>query len=99
LGKITPPALLNPQHEITPFNSGVSSLDEWLIKRALKNQTIGVSRTFVICENNQVIGYYALATGNVERLSAPSAIARNTPESIPVIVLGRLAIDRQYQGH
>jgi len=64
----------------------------------MKNQSNGASRSFVICENNQVIGYYALATGSIERLIAPGAIARNMPEPIPVIILGRLAVDVQHQG-
>lgn len=45
-----------------------------------------------------MIGYYALATGSVERVIAPGSIARNMPEPIPVILLGRLAVDTQYQG-
>lgn len=45
-----------------------------------------------------MIGYYALATGSVERVIASGAIARNMPEPIPVIVLGRLAVDARYQG-
>ena len=81
-----------------PFNCGTSSLDEWLNKRALKNQDTGASRTFVVCESNRIIGYYALATGSVERLIAPGSMARNMPDPMPVIVLGRLAVDAQYQG-
>ena len=98
MGVIVSPTLLNSEHVTAPFNCGTSSLDEWLNKRALKNQGTGASRTFVICESNRVIGYYALATGSVERLIAPGSIARNMPEPIPVIVLGRLAVDTQYQG-
>ncbi|MBL4867531.1 MAG: GNAT family N-acetyltransferase [Pseudomonadales bacterium] len=98
MGKITSPTLLNSKHDIKQFNSGTPSLDEWLAKRALKNQGVGASKTFVVCENNRVAGYYALATGSVERLTAPGSISRNMPEPIPVIVLGRLAVDSQYQG-
>ena len=98
MGAIASPTLLNSDHNTAQFNCGTLSLDEWLKKRALKNQSNGASRSFVICENNRVIGYYALATGSVERLIASGAIARNMPEAIPVIVLGRLAVDVQYQG-
>jgi predicted N-acetyltransferase YhbS len=90
--------VLTSEHDVAPFCCGIPSLDDWLQKRALKNQGSNASRTFVICMNHRVIGYYALATGSVERLIAPGAIARNMPEPIPVIVLGRLAIDVQYQG-
>lgn len=98
MGEIASPTLLSAGHDTAQFNCGSSSMDEWLNKRALRNQDTGASRTFVICEGTRVIGYYALATGSVERLVAPGSIARNMPEPIPVIVLGRLAVDTQYQG-
>lgn len=98
MGVIKAPARLNDTHDLAHFNCHNDILDEWLKKRALKNQNSGASRTFVICGKNRVIGYYALASGSVERLVAPKAIARNMPEPIPVIVLARLAVDAQYQG-
>lgn len=73
-------------------------LFEWLIRRPLKNQQSGASRTYVICKENRVIAYYALASGSIERLIASKTIARNMPDPIPVTVLGRLAVDLQYQG-
>lgn len=99
MGEIGAPSLLLPDHDLAQFNSGNETLDEWLKKRALKNQMIGASRTFVIDDNNQVVvGYYALATGSVERVAAQGNFARGMPEPIPVIVLARLAIDQRYQG-
>ena len=98
MGQITKPEPLKKEHHTNQFNCGVSSLDDWLIKRALKNQNEGASRTFVTCCENKVVGYYALATGSVERLAAPGSVSRNMPEPIPVIVLARLAIDAQYHG-
>lgn len=92
MNAVTCPALLNSNHDISRFSCGEASLDDWLKKRALKNQENGASRTFVICNDNQVIGYYALATGSVERINSPKSIARNMPDPIPVIVLARLAI-------
>jgi predicted GNAT family N-acyltransferase len=80
------------------FDCGNDTLNEWLTRRALKNQNSGASRTFVICQDNQVVGYYALASGSVERMASPKSIARNMPEPIPVMVLGRLAIDTRLQG-
>lgn len=96
---ISAPAPLCSDHETTRFNCGNDTLNDWLIKRALKNQDSGASRTFVINSNGRVIGYYALASGSVERLAAPGSIARNMPEPVPVVVLGRLAVDVDFQGH
>lgn len=99
MGKIGAPTRLTPTHELSDFNSGNSTLDDWLIRRALKNQESGASRTFVICEDNPiVIGYYALATGSIERTVATGNFSRGMPDPVPVIVLGRLAIDTKHQG-
>jgi len=92
------PVALTDSHEIAEFDCGNDTLNEWLTKRALKNQNSGASRTFVICQDNQVIGYYALANGSVERMATPKSISRNMPEPIPVMVMGRLAIDTRMQG-
>lgn len=96
---LTPPAKLRASHDLTAFDSGVPVLDEWLRKRALANEASGASRTYVVCEADRVIGYYALATGAIAHEQAPGRVKRNMPEPIPVMVLARLAVDKRYQGH
>jgi len=98
MGKLTPPAPINMVHIPDNFDCGVSSLDQWLRRQALKNEASGASRTFVVCFGKEVVGYYALATGSVLRQQAPGKIKRKMPEPIPVMVLGRLAVDRKWQG-
>ena len=98
MGISTSPTALTGSHEVSEFDCGNDVLNDWLIKRALKNQNSGANRTFVICQDNQVVGYYALASGSVERMATPKSIARNMPEPIPVMVLGRLAIAARMQG-
>ncbi|MDA1372058.1 MAG: GNAT family N-acetyltransferase [Proteobacteria bacterium] len=98
MGLVSPPALLTDRHDVSGFDCGNDTLNDWLVKRALKNQRNGASRTFVICKGQRVVGYYALASGSVERLASPKSISRNMPEPIPVLVLGRLAIDISTQG-
>jgi GNAT superfamily N-acetyltransferase len=44
------------------------------------------------------VGFYALASGSVERIFSPKAIRRNMPEPVPLMVLGRLAIETKMQG-
>lgn len=95
---LTPPAPLVDHHLLADFDSGVASLDDWLRKRARANQASGASRTFVLCEGERVVAYYALASGAVKVPEAPSRFRRNMPDPIPVVVLGRLAIDRRFQG-
>ncbi|MEA1676218.1 GNAT family N-acetyltransferase [Nitrospirillum sp. BR 11163] len=96
---ITRPAPLAVHHRLDGFDSGVASLDDWLKRRALKNQANGSSRTYVICEGEDVIGYYCLAAGGIGHAEAPPAMRRNRPDPIPVLVLGRLAIHRNYHQH
>src|SRR5690606_34687406 len=53
--------------------------------------------TYVTCNGNRVVGYYCLAAGAVAFHDAPKKMTRNMPDPIPVMVLGRLAIDQDYQ--
>ena len=92
------PELLGAAHDTSTFDCGVSALDEWLKHRALPNQMSGASRTYVVSREQFVVGYYALAAGNVAHAQAPGRIRRNMPDPIPMMVLGRLAIDRSAQG-
>jgi GNAT superfamily N-acetyltransferase len=81
------------------FYSGEATLDDWLKRRARANNASGASRTYVVCEDTRVVGYYALASGVVMVESAPGRFRRNMPNPIPVAVLARLAVDRSWQGH
>jgi GNAT superfamily N-acetyltransferase len=92
------PEPLSDAHDFASFGSGVSTLDDWLRNRALKNQINGASRSFVACEGSRVLAYYALASGAVAMTAATGRFRRNMPDPIPVVVLGRLAIDRSLQG-
>jgi GNAT superfamily N-acetyltransferase len=97
VGRFSPPVPIADEHDLAPFDCGVQSLNDWLKKRALANHRAGASRTYVLCHGREVIGYYCLATGAVDHDISPSQLRRNMPDPIPVVVLGRLAIDRRYQ--
>lgn len=99
MGKINPPEPLQDSHQLKDFDCGVTVLNTWLTKQALKNEQSGASRSYVVCHNNQVIGYYALSTGSVEHTGLPGKLRRNMPDPIPVLVLGRLAVDKNWQTH
>lgn len=80
------------------FDSGNPVLDGWLTGEALRNEQSGASRTYVVREAGRIVAYYSLATGGVERSSAPGGIRRNMPDPIPVMILARLAVARSHQG-
>jgi GNAT superfamily N-acetyltransferase len=94
---LTAPFPLSATHEVDPFDCGVPSLDSWLKRQALKNETGGASRSYAVCIGNVVAGYSCLATGAIDRDEASNPLRRNMPDPIPVMVLGRLAVDRNYQ--
>lgn len=94
---ISAPEHLNAGHDLVAFDSGVPVLDEWLKKRALANEASGASRTYVVLASGRVVGYYALASGAVAAQQSAGNVRRNMPDPIPVMILGRLAVDRAYQ--
>lgn len=97
--KLLSPQPLSAEHRLEDFACGETSLDDWLRRRALINQTTGASRTFVVIdESGQVLAYYALAAGAVSHQESPGAIRRNMPDPVPVMVLARLAVDQRLQG-
>ena len=97
--KLHAPQPLTADHQFNTFNCGETSLDEWLKRRALLNQSNGASRTFVVVDESQlVMGYYALAAGAVHHQDATRSIRQNMPDPIPVMVLARLAVDIRTQG-
>ena len=95
---LLPPDPLADHHDITDFQCGEPSLDDWLKRRARANQVSGASRTYVACEGKRVIGYYALAPGVVTVGGAPGRFRRNMPNPIPVAVLARLAVNHDWHG-
>jgi len=96
--RIGPPEKLSAEHDVSEFDSGEPSLDDWLRRRALNNGVSGASRTYVVCASRKVVGYYALSAGAIAHIHAPGRIRRNMPDPIPVVVIGRLAVDRTFHG-
>ena len=97
---ITAPEPLEPGYNIQSFDCGKPSLNDWFQKVAVKAQRVGGSaRTYVVCSpEKQVIGYYSLATGSINREDTPGKVKRNMPNPIPVVLIGRLAIDQAFKG-
>jgi GNAT superfamily N-acetyltransferase len=95
---IGPPEKLSSRHDLSAFDSGEPVLDDWLRRRAERNEASGASRTYVVCASKKVVGYYTLAAGAVAHVEAPGRIRRNMPDPVPAIVLGRLAVDRAFHG-
>ena len=96
--RVSAPQPLRPHHATEAFDSGIAELDGWLRRRARHNEAEGGSRTYVVTVEDRVVGYYSLAAGSVVAGAATGRVRRNMPNPIPVVILGRLAIDRAWQG-
>lgn len=96
--KLSAPEKLTPVHDLFQFQCGEAELDGWLKRRALQNEERGASRTYVVCVGHQVAGFYALSAGAAAHAVAPGRVRRNMPDPVPVMVIGRLAIDLKFQG-
>ncbi len=92
------PQPISAADHLEDFYSGSLELDDWLKKRALKNEGGGASRTYVVLVEEKVIAYYCLSTGSILSSIASGRVRRNMPDPIPVMVIGRLAVDQHWQG-
>lgn len=95
--RLSPPTPLTANHDLSDFDCGEPALNDWLINRALKNES-RFSRTYVVCEGIRVVAYFCISAGAVERAATPGKIRRNAPDTVPVSVIGRLAVSRTYTG-
>lgn len=95
-----PPVLLTEAHDSSAFDSGETVLDDWLRHRAWDNLQVAASRTYVVCSkgSHRIAGYFALSMGQILAHETTGSMRRNMPKQIPAVMLGRLAIDRTWQG-
>jgi GNAT superfamily N-acetyltransferase len=96
--QLSAPVPLTPGHDVSSFDCGRPALDEWLRHRALPNES-RFSRTYVVCDGATVAAYFCISAGAVERSAVPAKLRRNAPETIPISIIGRLAVNRSYAGH
>ena len=91
------PELLDVAHDVDGFDCGDGALNDWLRRRAPRNQREGSSRTWVVTDNARVIAFYASSTAVLARTESTNRAARNQPDPLPAMLLGRLAVVLQYQ--
>ena len=80
------------------FDCGSQALNQFLQKYALTSQKSGSAKTYVCCHGKKIVGYYTLAVGSVQPQSAPSRVIKGLARHpVPVMLLARLAVDRNHQ--
>ena len=91
------PVPLTAEHDVADFDCTEPALNDWLKQRALKNES-RFSRTYVVCDDDRVVAYVCVSAGSIERAAVPAKLRRNAPDAIPVSVIGRLAVSKDYAG-
>ncbi|WP_254657287.1 hypothetical protein [Sphingobium fuliginis] len=99
---VAAPTPLRAEHDAAAFASGQhDTLDSWLRQRALTSEGLS-ARTYVICDAaapQRIVGYYTITTAMEQRAALPSAkLRRAMPEQVPLLLVARLAVDREWQG-
>src|SRR5689334_11400098 len=94
---ILPPVPLTSFHDTSRFDCGKIALNDWLRHTALKSEGRS-ARCYVACAPCVVAGYYCLAAGSVQHEGALRKLRRNLPNPTPVVIIGRLAVDKALQG-
>jgi predicted N-acetyltransferase YhbS len=94
------PEPLGVEHQLEGFDCGKPALDDWLLRHARQAQGSGSAKTFVVADGARVAGYFSLTVGQVDTLDAPERIRKGMGQyPVPVVILARLAVSRQDQGH
>ncbi len=94
--------LLNPKHRKKEFSCGKDILDSYLHHQANQDIKRKLSVCFVLSDsdNRTIKGYYTLSNSSITQEIIPSKYRKKLPgsyTSIPVTLLGRLAIEKNYQ--
>ena len=86
-------------HDASAFNSGKSTLDDWLRKSARDSDGRNLTRTSVWHRGDGlVVAFYTLMPYFIERNTLGAKQARGLPDRIPCYLLGRLALDEHLHG-
>lgn len=91
--------LLQPKlHDRQNFDCGDSVLNRYLRQFAQQDQSRDLSRVYVLADAQRIIGYYSISACSVARDELPDSTRIAAYRELPFILLGRLAVDKQFQG-
>ena len=89
------------KHDRKAFSCGEPDLDRYFREQAVQDLSRRVAVPYVLVESasNRVAGYYTLSMRSFDRNTFPPDIAKKFPyRHIPVVLIGRLALNKDYQG-
>ena len=88
-------------HNKKEFDCGKGPLNDYLSKIARQDVEKDVAVCYILeGADNRVMGYFTLSSGSVSKEEIPEGIAKKLPRyaDIPFAAIGRLAIDKNFQG-
>ena len=91
---------LDKSYQKDNFDCGIENLNIYLKKYASQDIKRKFAQVFIISLSNseEIIGFYTLSAFTIQTLSLPVEIAKKLPKyPVPVSLLGRLAVDVNYQ--
>lgn len=82
------------------FDCDKTSLNNYLLRNVTNDVNQGACTCFVILnDKSAVIGYYTLSSSSISKNEIPKELKGKIKyEDVPIILLGRLAIDKNYKG-
>lgn len=90
------------EHDRSHFDCGTPELNTYLKRQAKQDVRRRIAACYVLVEtvSGDISGYYTLSAGSVLLAELPAATAKKLPRypSVPVVRIGRLAVDQRYQG-
>jgi GNAT superfamily N-acetyltransferase len=90
---------LSPTQSVEGFDCGEAPLNDYLKRHALQSHGAGAARVYVVVLGGVVAGYHTLSAGSIEiQAASPRLLKGMARQPVPIILLGRLAVDRVQQG-
>lgn len=91
----------NAAYDRSPFNCGSEALDRYFHRQVTQDIRRRVTACFVaITSERRIAGYYTLSAASVPLAELPDSVRKKLPcyPYVPVVRLGRLAVDKTFQG-
>ncbi len=93
------PQPLDASHQLHSFDCGKPALNDWLTRHSRQAQSSGSAKTYVVTDDERIVGYFSLTVGQIDMLEAPERARKGMGGyPLPVVILARLAVSLTDQG-
>ena len=93
---------LEKQHDHSRFDCGTDVLNDYLKRRARKDQQRRFCTCYLVITNdtNAIAGFYTISSSSIKLDQLSEATRKKLPRynDVPVVRIGRLAVDQVFRG-